>query len=66
MILESIQGGRLPQKVTQGMIALLYKGGPIQALTNWRPITLLKIGYKIYAQSLANDVTTYNYGRHQP
>ena len=52
MINESIREGRLPPSVTQGMIVLLHKGGNRQALTNWRPITLLNLGYKIYAKAL--------------
>jgi hypothetical protein len=34
------------------MIALLYKGRFRQALTNWRSITLLNLGYKIYTKAL--------------
>ena len=52
MINESVREGRLPPGVTQGMIVLLHKGGNRQALTNWRPITLLNLGYKIYAKAL--------------
>ena len=52
MINVSIGEGRLPPGVTQRMIVLLYKGGDQQALTNWRPITLLNLGYKIYAKAL--------------
>ena len=52
MIRDGISKGELPFGVTQGTIALLYKGGIRQALTNWRPITLLNISYKIYAKAL--------------
>ena len=52
MINESIREGRLPPGIIQGMIVLLHKGGDRQALTNWRPITLLNLGYKIYAKAL--------------
>ena len=52
MLEEGIAQGRLPNGVTQGMIALLHKGGERRALTNWRPITLLNMGYKIYAKAL--------------
>ena len=52
MINASIREGRLPPGVTQGMIVLLYKGSDQQALTNWRPITLLNLGYKIYTKAL--------------
>ena len=52
MLKESIVKGSLPQGVTQGTIALLHKCGDYRALTNWRPISLLNIGYKIYAKAL--------------
>ena len=52
MITESVAKGRLPAQVTHGMIAFLYKGGARQALTNWRPISMLNMGYKIYAKAL--------------
>ena len=52
MINVSIREGRLPHGVTHGMIVLLHKGGDRQALTNSRPITLLNLGYKIYAKAL--------------
>lgn len=52
MIQESIQKGRLPTGVTRGMITLLHKGGPRKALTNWRSITLLNMGYKFFAKAL--------------
>lgn len=52
MIIETIHKGQLPKGVTKAMIALLHKGGQRSALTNWRPITILNIGYKIYAKAL--------------
>ena len=36
------------------MITLLYKKGPKQLLSNWRPITLLNSDYKIISKVLAN------------
>jgi hypothetical protein len=38
--------------MTQGLIALLHKGGDRLKLTNWHPITLLNISYKILAKAL--------------
>ena len=35
MIQENVNKGRLPPGVTQGKIALLYKGGPCHELINW-------------------------------
>lgn len=52
IVRDSIQQGKYPPGVTHGMIALLHKGGERQALTNWRPITLLNMGYKIYTKAL--------------
>ena len=52
MINTSIHEGRLPPGVNQGMIVLLPKGGDRHELTNWRPIILLNLGYKIYAKAL--------------
>jgi hypothetical protein len=52
MIHESVHRGRMPTRVTLGMIALLHKGGPRVALTNWRPIILLNLSYKIYAKAI--------------
>jgi hypothetical protein len=50
MVQLSILNERFPLSVTTGMIALLHKGGERQALTNWRPITLLNLSYKIFAK----------------
>jgi exonuclease III len=52
MVQLSIQTGKFPPGVTTGMIALLHKGGERKALTNWRPITLLNLSYKIFAKAL--------------
>jgi hypothetical protein len=38
--------------MNSGMIVLLHKGGAIDALTNYRPITLLNVSYKIVAKAL--------------
>lgn len=47
MVQQSTQNGKFSLGVTSGMIALLHKGGERKALTNWRPITLLNLSYKI-------------------
>lgn len=52
MINDSIAIGKLPNGVTTGMIALLHKGGHRESLNNWRPISLLNLGYKIYAKAI--------------
>jgi hypothetical protein len=52
MVLRAINLGRLPPGVTNGLISLLHKGGVRGQLTNWRPITLLNVGYKLFAKVL--------------
>lgn len=50
MIQQAIQEGAFPSSVVKGLISLLHKGGPIQILGNYRPITLLNTTYKVYAK----------------
>jgi hypothetical protein len=52
MISQAVREGKLPPSATKGLIALLHKGGERGKMTNWRPITLLNVGYKIYAKAL--------------
>lgn len=52
MILDAISSGTMPNGMTRGLISLLHKGGDKTKLTNWRPITLLNVAYKIYAKAL--------------
>jgi hypothetical protein len=52
MVCESVAKGCFPSGVTEGMIALLHKGSERKFPTNWRPITLLNLSYKIYAKAL--------------
>jgi hypothetical protein len=52
MILEAVSAGSLPRGVTNGLISLLYKEGGRGQLTNWRPITLLNVGYELFAKAL--------------
>jgi exonuclease III len=52
MVLASVRNQEFPPGVTSGMIALLHKGGERKTLTNWRPITLLNLSYKIFAKAL--------------
>ena len=46
--------GQLSESQSKGMITLLYKKGPKELLSNWRPITLLNSDYKIISKVLAN------------
>jgi hypothetical protein len=52
MLCAGYQSGRLHPRMTQGLISLLHKGGDRLKLTNWRPITLLNISYKVLAKAL--------------
>jgi len=52
MLQESILQGRFPTSMTSGVIALIFKKGDKTNLSNWRPITLLNITYKILAKTL--------------
>ena len=52
MIQTSMNIGRFPRGVTKGLITLIPKSGDLKQLNNLRPITLLNVGYKIYAKSL--------------
>ncbi len=46
--------GSLSDSQRKGVITLLYKKGPKELLSNWRPITLLNSDYKIISKVLAN------------
>ncbi|KAL3696393.1 hypothetical protein R1sor_010469 [Riccia sorocarpa] len=46
--------GKLTWKQQQGVIKLIPKEGDLQAIKNWRPISLLNLGYKLIAKLLAN------------
>lgn len=52
MIQNSTERGRFPNGVTEGLIALIHKGGSRFPLNNWRPITLLNVAYNIFAKAL--------------
>jgi hypothetical protein len=52
MVLCSIFQGHLPGGMTSVTIALLFKSGDRTDLSNWRPITLLNVSYKVVAKSL--------------
>ncbi len=47
MIQKSIVNGSFPLGVTRGLITILHKGGEKKQLSNWRPITLFNVMYKV-------------------
>ena len=51
----SFQNQSLTELQKQGLITLLPKSGKdLELLTNWRPISLLNIDYKIATKAIAN------------
>lgn len=52
MIREAISSNRLPPDMNCGVLALLHKGNSRCKLTNWRPIALLNVSYKLFAKVL--------------
>jgi hypothetical protein len=52
MVNDSIFVEKLPSGMNRGMIILLHKEGPREELTNWRPMTLFNVSYKIMAKAL--------------
>ena len=53
---SSIQKGQIPEDISTGVIALIYKKGSTLEIGNYRPITMLPIDYKIIATSLASQL----------
>ena len=52
MLNLSLECSRLPYGINGRMIVLLHKGRMIDALINYRPITLLYISYKLLAKAI--------------
>jgi hypothetical protein len=52
MITRAVENKKLPPGVNKGLISLLHKGGAKNKLSNWRPITLLNVTYKLFAKVL--------------
>jgi hypothetical protein len=47
---------RFPIGIMRGLIALLAQEGDCLRLTNWQPIMLLNIAYKIFAKALQRQL----------
>ncbi|CDQ99049.1 unnamed protein product, partial [Oncorhynchus mykiss] len=41
-----------------GVLSLLYKKGEVTDLSNWRPLTMLCVDYKLLAKVLADRLRT--------
>jgi len=52
MVIKLVAQGCLLSGMTLGIIALNFKAGDRIDLTNWRPITLLNVSYKIIVKAL--------------
>jgi acyl CoA:acetate/3-ketoacid CoA transferase alpha subunit len=50
---DSLQKGFLPSETSKGIISLIHKKKEKDLITNYRPITLLNIDYKIIAAAYA-------------
>ena len=55
---EAAKTGHLPECLTQGDIICLYKKGDPREIRNYRPLTMLQVGYKVYARILVNRLKT--------
>jgi hypothetical protein len=52
MIYETIGKGKLPKGVTKGLIILIYNTRDKENLSNWRPMTLFDVAYKVFVNAL--------------
>jgi hypothetical protein len=52
MIQDSIVNGNFLPGVMKRSITLLHKGVKKKQLSNWKPITLLNVIYKIFAKTV--------------
>ena len=54
---EAFEGGKMSISQRRGIISLIPKGeNYLVELTNWRPITLLNVDYKILARAIAKRI----------
>jgi len=56
MVQESKSQGHLSLEMTFGTISLIFKAGDHADLSNWRPLTLLNVSYKIVAKALQTRI----------
>ena len=56
VINEINKEGQMCNTQSMGIITLLYKNGDRNDITNWRPITLLNINYKITEKIFVNGI----------
>ena len=53
-LLKSIECGMLPYTERNAVIYLIFKKGEADKLKNYRPLSLTRVDYKIFAHVLAN------------
>ena len=55
---ETYQNGYMSETQRKGILSLIFKKGDPTNLSNWRPLTLLNVDYKIIARVLAFRLQT--------
>jgi hypothetical protein len=51
-MLATIKDGNFPNGMNEGLITMLFKARDKEDLSNWWPITLLNVFYKIFSKAL--------------
>jgi hypothetical protein len=52
MIYETIKNRKLSKGVIKYLIIMIYNTGDKENLSNWRPITLVNVVYKVFVNAL--------------
>lgn len=52
MITKAIEKWKFHQTITKGVVSLIPKDKDLKNLNFWRPITLLRVMYKIFAKNM--------------
>jgi hypothetical protein len=53
---SAFKAGTLADSQREAIMTLLYKSGEKEDIKNWRPISLLKVDYKLLAKCIANRI----------
>ena len=57
LIADTFSSNQLCDSMRMGTISLIPKKGDLTRLTNWRPISLLNVDYKILSKAIANRIS---------